>query len=269
MNTLAHTSSARPLNAQRPRNARRPRNPKPLARRAFTLLELLVALAIVTVLAGAMVASLRVAFKAKAACEAATDSTRSVDLAFELLRQDLMNAMPELTNTPTVTGPMEGTDNGSLDDLNFFTTASAPDGPDANMDVKQVEWLADMPTAGPTNGTVSSAPASTTGGRCLLRRVTRNVLASVTPTPVEQMICRNVSALNFRYYDGTDWNDSWDSDAQGQALPMAVEVTLQLQVPPADASSGAPPTTKTYVRVFQVACSSLQPSGVTGAGGGQ
>ena len=35
-------------------------------------------------------------------------------------------------------------------------------------------------------------------------------------------------AFNLRYFDGSDWLDDWDSTTETGALPVAIEVTLQL-----------------------------------------
>jgi len=37
-----------------------------------------------------------------------------------------------------------------------------------------------------------------------------------------------VSAFVLRYFDGTAWQSNWDSASQGNALPTAVEVTIEL-----------------------------------------
>ena len=38
-------------------------------------------------------------------------------------------------------------------------------------------------------------------------------------------VARDVVLINFRYYDGSDWLDQWDS-TQSHKLPKAVEVTI-------------------------------------------
>jgi type II secretory pathway pseudopilin PulG len=42
-----------------------------------------------------------------------------------------------------------------------------------------------------------------------------------------RILAPEVTALTFRYFDGIDWTDSWDSRAM-ERLPNAVEVTLEL-----------------------------------------
>jgi prepilin-type N-terminal cleavage/methylation domain-containing protein len=41
-------------------------------------------------------------------------------------------------------------------------------------------------------------------------------------------ISRDVAFLNFRYFDGTQWQDSWDSTQSG-TLPQAVEATVYVR----------------------------------------
>jgi hypothetical protein len=43
--------------------------------------------------------------------------------------------------------------------------------------------------------------------------------------PEREEIATFVRGLNFRYYDGEEWQDSWDSPS----LPLAVEITLTFQ----------------------------------------
>lgn len=43
----------------------------------------------------------------------------------------------------------------------------------------------------------------------------------------ESILVDYVTALNIRYYDGTDWVDEWDMEEEGR-LPSAVEITLSI-----------------------------------------
>ena len=73
--------------------------------------------------------------------------------------------------------------------------------------------------------------------------------------PAEEVICRGVQSFDLRYFDGVDWQDKWDSAAQGNVLPRAVEVTLEL-VPAVDANEDE--KGPWVCRVFQIPCSSLR-----------
>ncbi|MEM9702461.1 MAG: hypothetical protein AAF907_08460 [Planctomycetota bacterium] len=42
-------------------------------------------------------------------------------------------------------------------------------------------------------------------------------------------IAPEVTNLRFRYFDGVEWTDSWDSEASG-ALPRAIEALIELDL---------------------------------------
>jgi hypothetical protein len=66
------------------------------------------------------------------------------------------------------------------------------------------------------------------GTYLLLRQVTTDLLAPKQMEPEEQVLCRNVVSLNLRYFDGSNWLDEWDSTADANSLPLAVEVDIQI-----------------------------------------
>jgi type II secretion system protein J len=210
---------------------------------AFTLLELILALAISAILAVSLYAAMRAAFQAKASAENAVEPARTAELALDYLGTDFQCAMPP---TGILAGAFEGTDaqddrGRDNDDVVFYTTTDAPyDQNIANGDIKMVELTVIVPD----NST----------DHVLVRRVTRNLLSQVQQTPVDEVICRNVGGFNVRYYDGTEWVDSWDSTQAGDVLPTAVEVTLELDRP---AGANQPPRILRYTRVFPMPCSAL------------
>lgn len=222
-------------------------------RRAFTLIELIVALSIVAIMAVSLYASVRIAFKAQSSAEAAVEPSRTAELAMEFLRQDIENAMPPATTTSGIslaTGKLAGNFVGSDgtddrghagDDLNFYSTAEAGDHVSGNGEIKNIELLI-------------TTPANSVD-HLLTRRVTRNLLSGVVQTPDEEILCRGVSGFNLRYYNGTDWQDTWDSTAQDNVLPAAVEVTLELERPAGQSGT----RTLRFIRVFALSCATAPP----------
>jgi hypothetical protein len=73
----------------------------------------------------------------------------------------------------------------------------------------------------------------------LVRRAKHTLLSPVDETVPDQVLCRNVRSLTLRYYDGTQWFDTWDSTGTDNTLPLAVEVTLEISPDPN--SAGAQP----------------------------
>jgi type II secretion system protein J len=210
---------------------------------AFTLIELILALAISAILAVSLYAAMRAAFGTKTSAENAVEPSRTAAMAMDYLASDFQCALPP---TGILAGAFVGTDQQDDrgrdgDDVVFYTTADAPyvDGA-ANGDIKMVELTVIVPD----NST----------DHVLVRRVTRNLLSQLETTPEDEVLCRGVGGFNVRYYDGSEWVDSWDSTQQADVLPTAVEVTLELDRP---TGPDQPPRTLRYTRVFPLPCSAL------------
>jgi len=193
--------------------------------RAFTLLEVLVATALVAVLAGSLYASLSIAFRARRSALAATDPVRKAQLAVELLGEDLRCAV---VPSGVFAGPFVGQDGQDdrghdSDALMLYTTTSSPEPAEGVGDVKYVELGCEPSDDGKT--------------QVLVRLITTNLRPPRAVEPVREVLCRGVFALNLRYFSGSQWADNWDSTTEDNTLPCAVEVTLQLD----DARQGDPP----------------------------
>ena len=187
------------------------------SRAAFTLLEVILALGIMSVVAVALFTSLHVAFKSKRTAEAVLEPVRAGEQVMEMIRADLELALPP---RGVLAGAFKGRDwrgggGGDDDDVSFFTAADAPPGALRFGDIKRVE--------------LTVVTLTRTGERALARRVTGNLLSPVPIDPDDEILCRGVVSFNIRYYDGTSWWSTWDSTLEEDTLPVAVEVTLELE----------------------------------------
>jgi hypothetical protein len=63
-------------------------------------------------------------------------------------------------------------------------------------------------------------------GKELVRSVTRNLLAVTQEFPVEQPLLDGVETVDFYFYDGSMWKDSWDSSTDTNAL-QAIKVQIE------------------------------------------
>jgi type II secretion system protein J len=193
-------------------------------RSGFTLLELLISMTIVAVLAVLLASSLAIAFKTRSVAEKSVETSRSAEMVMEFLRADLQCALPP--SRGKFAGSFSGTDGtdergNEADDLVFYTTAPSPLHPEgANGEIKQIEITSYLPD----NGITTS--------HMLVVRTLNNLLSgSVQENPDEEVLLRNVYGFNVRYFDGTDWQDNWDSGQYDKSLPQAVEVALSLETP--------------------------------------
>ncbi len=216
----------------------------------FTLLEILIALAITTIVAASLYSCLYIAFKARDAGVRTVANTGQMFSALELLGRDFESALPP---TGTIVAEFQGSSTGgstsgsgtsgtsglsgmggglkssnsSLNNstgglhaipsdptavqfLSFYSAGNQPRDNELGCDIRKIELSVETP---PDNSTSSSSNSSKTGtGKCLMRRIYYNLLPAKAPTPREQILCRNVhSALYLRYFDGTLWRDDWDS----------------------------------------------------------
>ena len=209
---------------------------------AFTLLEMLVATAMTAVLAGSLYATLYVCFKARRTALSAVENVRKASLAVEFLGTDLRSAVvPNGILAGLFLGASAVNSFGrDSDALSFYCTAAGSDDEEGRCDLRKVEFACQEVDGGE--------------GMVLLRRVTANLLTTTVQDPLEEVLCRDVRSFGLRYFDGMEWLDDWDSSTQDNALPLAVEVALELEV------AGRPdPAAVGYVTscVFLIPCSSL------------
>ncbi len=158
--------------------------------------------------------------------QTARETTTAGDIIAHELADALAPTPPTLSagtiqglSGANTTGVIIGSFEGLVDSVDFFV--SGPE-PKANVqgDVREVVYL------------LEPDPNNKNGGQVLARRVYPNLLGSQKIALPDEVICRNVDTLHLSYFDGTDWNDTWDSTAETgtllNCLPMAVEITIEL-----------------------------------------
>ncbi len=220
------------------------------AHSAFTLIELVLSLAIAALLAASLHEAMATAWRAKRTSEAAIEPVRAGAIAMDIICRDLAAAPPLPSSDATVTklgGPFEGTHTaaggGDNDDLQFHTLVreeGAADDDPLGDGMHIIEYLIRQDQTGPV----------------LVRRVTRNILAPTDQTYVDEVLCRNVKGLTFKFYDGSDWQTDWDSTALGDVLPLAVQVTIDI-ADPSQAQTN-PQVVREISRTVPMACAKPQ-----------
>jgi len=206
------------------------RNPQS-TRSGFTLLELIVAMSLMVAVSSCLYTALYTGFRAYRSAQAAVEPTSAAINVIELIKQDIGGVLPP---GGTLAGSFIGTDSGGLkgvdaDSLEFYTTHVYV--ADTSSDGRTTTAATNTPLVGGIGKVallLEEDSEKRDGTYLLLRQVTTDLLAPRQMEPEEQVLCRNVVSLNLRYFDGTGWVDGWDSTADANSLPLAVEVDLQI-----------------------------------------
>ena len=184
-------------------------------RSGFTMLEMLLAMTLMSILGASLYASLHIGFKARDSAKSALEPARKAEIVFELLREDIESALPP---TGILAGSFLGEDveekvGLNADILSFCSSGHHPEEDEQACDIRRVQFEV----------------IEEDGERRLVRLITTNLLSPETIEPTEEVLCRGLLSFDVTYFDGLDWLDNWDSTLQDDMLPLAVEVTIEVE----------------------------------------
>jgi len=193
-----------------------------LRKEAFTLIELLLAISIMAIVLAAINGMFFTALHLRNAAVNSIEASLPVEQALDVIQHDLANLQCS-TNTNSVFLPPLITANPTNAQPNqvgpdFYTSGGELDGMTPWGCMQKVDYI----LAAPTNG--FHGP-----GRDLIRAVTRNLLPLSQPVQPDEKhtILAGVQSLKFLYYDGTQWDQNWDTTQQTN-LPTAIKVQIQM-----------------------------------------
>lgn len=194
----------------------------------FTLVEVMLALAVSAIVLAAIGGVFFSAMRLRERTAALLDEAAPMQQALNYLRRDLKGAVGPggVMESDFRDGDVE-TAVGQGFGLQFCTTTgivkdSAPWG-----DIQEVVYQLKDPTV----------RNSTTGGRDLVRSITRNLLATSAPDYQDQVLLSNVKSVDFFCFDGSQWRDNWDTTMSDTNLPSAVRVRIQMASPTGDSAN--------------------------------
>ena len=185
--------------------------------RAFTLLEVLIATLIAAIILAAMNATFYAALHLRSVTNNLVENSIPLNHAASILKADLRGTL--ITGgTMAISIESPGTESGNNQptDLDIYTTTGVLHDDLPWGDVQKVSYLVKNPTA-----------ASSLGGKDLVRAVTRNLLASTQPDLAEQPLLSGVSSVQFSFFDGANWQTTWDSTSAVAPAPQAIKVHVE------------------------------------------
>ena len=226
-----------------------------ILQRGFTLLELLLAVLVFSIVLGAIHVVFFSAFKLRNKTSDALERALPLQQALGIIKRDLANLVPPggtlsgaLQSTPTVVptaggsssgGSVSGLASSASGTLNrgngpqFYTAVGIVDDNAPWAEIERVSYYL-------------AAPTNDTAGQDLYRAVARNLLPTLQDQTDDQFVMSGVDAITFRYFNGTAWQDTWDSTTEDSAtgltnnLPRAIKLELQLHNENSAAGTRAP-----------------------------
>jgi prepilin-type N-terminal cleavage/methylation domain-containing protein len=191
-----------------------------LAHGGFTLIEILVATAIMAIVLAAMHAAFFGALRLREHSVNALEAGLPVEEALQTMEHDLANVQGS-TNGVLI-GPLQTVNQTNMlpgqIGPDFYTSNGELDGMTPWGNIEKIDYLLTTPTNGATGP-----------GQALIRAITHNLLpVNQQPMPEEeQTLLTGVQSLTFQYYDGTQWDSAWDTTQQTN-LPLAIKVQIMM-----------------------------------------
>ena len=192
----------------------RAQRPPGTNRRAFTLVELILAMSITVLVAGSTAVILANVSTARQRSEQHLTNNQDTQYALHAIVTSLRNAYrPVDDDTPMLEGIDDWAGDEPADRIRLFTISNRTirkEQPES--DVREVEFFVTMPEDG-------STPA-------LMRRTdpTRNELPD--EGGVVEQISKNVVSLNIEYHDGEQWQEEWLPNQNRWPLLVRIELGI-------------------------------------------
>ncbi|MBM3860107.1 MAG: prepilin-type N-terminal cleavage/methylation domain-containing protein [Verrucomicrobia bacterium] len=193
----------------------------------FTLMELLLAMGVSAVALAAINALFFSAIRLRETALDAVDNALPMEQALTVVRRDLQDVMLSPSTNRVMSGDFRVGDIGSIGfsesvNIELYTTTGTLRDHEAWAEVQRVTYR------------LRESNDRSSAGKELVRGVTRNLLATITPMPDEQVLLTNVKMLEIECYDGFQWRNTWDSTQNDTNLPVAVRMRILPSVPPAN-----------------------------------
>ena len=193
--------------------------------KAFTLVEMILAIGVAALVLVAVNAVLFTALHLREVTTGVVDAATPVDQAFTFLRRDLQCVVTPTNGTSKILS-------GGFRVGSGITSVGVSEPAAAEIFTATGALSANAPWADIQRVTYELKNSTTVSGqRDLYRSVTRNLLSISTLDVIDQLMLSGVESVKFSGYDGSRWNDTWDTSdvtSLNTNLPLAVKVEIKL-----------------------------------------
>ena len=194
--------------------------------KAFTLIEVILAVGVASIVLICAAAALTSALHLHQDTIDMVDEASPVDTAVTYMKRDLASCVTPTNGTSKVLSGSFRAGPGILSAgqsdpvvVEMYTTTGALSGSQPWGEIQRVTYELKNPAD------------ATANGKDLYRSVLRNLLAVTPPTAEDQLLLSGVASVKFSCYDGTMWQDTWDTTSESSVntnLPTAVKVDIQM-----------------------------------------
>ncbi len=224
--------------------------------RAFTLMEVLVAVVIFAIVLAAINTVFYSALRLREGVAVALDQSLPMTHAFSILRRDLLGTqppggvlvasfkggnvtlgLPQNNVSGTTQGASVGLGQNSGLGLGQGIGSSMGQGMGLNSGqgmgldfYTTTGFLSDTAPWGDLQRVIyqlkDPADRAHAKGRDLIRSVNRNLLATTTEEYVDQWLMGDIEDWEVACYDGLEWRDTWDTTLGDTNLPLAIRIRI-------------------------------------------
>jgi len=186
------------------------------------LIEVLLALAIFAIVLVAINGVFYSALRLRRKASEAIEQSLPIQQAVAIINRDLQGLVAP---GGTLTGPLQSgvattSTSSSMDQQGgtvIYTATGIIDETSPWANVQKVSYSLRQPTL-----------QTSRSGKDLVRLVTRNLLPVMQEEVEEQWLMGDVRQLQFFFYDGTGWRNTWDSTTESTVLPKAIKLEIDL-----------------------------------------
>jgi prepilin-type N-terminal cleavage/methylation domain-containing protein len=195
--------------------------PKRLKQAGFTLMELMLSLALVALIMIILFSSFHAVAASKFHADTRLESDQEARTLMWMICRELRGAVftPLIPSHVLLVGQASKQGGMPLDSITF---ATLDPGHRRALDGFGAEEVVSF----------NAVPNPSHRGWFRLTRSERSGLIQTAnpPTPPPTVLANNVMSVHFRYFNGFQWMESWDSTSSpaGQALPQAISIELSM-----------------------------------------